>query len=83
MVRTQIMLTQEQFESIRRLAHGHRISFAEAVRRIVQKGLEVGLGPGPGKTGAAGLLELKGIGREGPKDLGKKHDRYLNKEFSR
>jgi hypothetical protein len=81
MVRTQILLDEPQYESVRRLAHVHRISFAEAVRHLLARGLEVGLGPGPGKLGAGGLLEAAGIARGGPRDLGERHDKFLDKDL--
>lgn len=81
MVRTQVMLSEAQHENVRRLAHIHRISFAEAVRRLLDLGLEEGLGTGPGKSGAAGLLELAGAVSGGPKDLAAEHDRYLDEDF--
>ncbi|MBM4353373.1 MAG: CopG family transcriptional regulator [Deltaproteobacteria bacterium] len=80
MVRTQILLDEPQYESVRRLAHIHRISFAEAVRHLLARGLQVGLGPGPGKLGAAGLLDVAGIGIGGPADLSEKHDKYLEQD---
>jgi len=83
MVRTQIMLDEMQMESVRRLAHVHRISLAEAVRRLVQKGLEMGLGPGADKAGACGLLAIAGLAGGGPADLGSNHDKYLEEEFSK
>lgn len=82
MVRTQILLDEPQYESVRRLAHIHRISFAEAVRHLLARGLEVGLGPGPGKLGAAGLLDVAGIATGGPDDLAENHDSYLDKDLS-
>lgn len=81
MVRTQVMLDEPQYESVRTLAHVHRISFAEAVRLLLARGLEVGLGTGPVKLGAAGLLDLAGIVSGGPADLGERHDSYLDEDL--
>jgi len=75
------MLSEGQHERVRRLAHIHRISFAEAVRRLLDRGLEEGLGTGPGRSGAAGLLELAGAASGGPPDLAERHDDYLDEDF--
>lgn len=82
MVRTQVMLSKTQHDNVRSLAHIHRISFAEAVRRLLDRGLQEGLGTGPGKSGAAGLLELAGAASGGPHDLAAEHDRYLDEDFN-
>jgi len=83
MVRTQVLLDEAQHEAIRGLAHLHRISFSEAVRQLVDKGLAVGVGPGRGKRGAGGLLEIAGIATGGPSDLAEKHDSYLDEDLDR
>lgn len=81
MVRTQVMLDNAQIERVRRVAHVHGISFAEAVRRLLCRGLDAGLQADdlPGRSPAA-LLKLSGIARGGPRDLAVNHDKYLAKD---
>lgn len=80
MVRTQIQLEESQYEQIRRMAHRERISMAEAVRRLVRRGLAEGESDRP--TGAAALLSLAGIASSGLGDLGRRHDDYLAEDLS-
>ena len=79
MVRTQILLHESQYEKIRALAHRNHISMAEAVRRLVQVGLESGIET-PGFDASA-LMDLAGVGRSGLGDLGRNHDEYLDEVF--
>jgi hypothetical protein len=76
MVRTQVQFDEQQYEQIRWLAHGRRISVAEAVRRLVTRGLRAGPGEDDGRRGEA-LLEIAGIGASGLGDLARSHDDYL------
>ena len=81
MIRTQIQLEEKQYEAIRRLAHKHRISMSEAVRRLVTAGLAAGRNPIQQPSGARALLALAGIGKSGLGDLGRRHDDYLAEDF--
>ncbi len=45
MVRTQIQLEETQHKQVRQLAHQHRLSVSETVRRLVKQGLRTGLEP--------------------------------------
>lgn len=82
MVRTQIQFEESQHEQIRRLAHRHRISISEAVRRLVRLGLQAGL-EGKAQPQGGELLKLAGIGRSGLGDVGRRHDDYLAEDFDR
>ena len=82
LVRTQIQLREEQYEGIRRLAHRRRISFSEAIRRLVDAAMS-GDGRLEGRSGAAALLALSGIGRSGIKDLARRHDEYFERDAER
>ncbi len=76
MVRTQVQLEEKQYETVRRLAHRHRISVAAAIRRLVDLGLKEGFDSVP-KRDRSSLLELAGTGASGIKDLGRRHDEFL------
>ncbi len=79
MVRTQVQLHESQYEQIRALAHREHISMAEAVRQLVQVGLEIGIdAPGPD---ASALVNLAGVARSGLGDLGRDHDDYVDEAF--
>jgi len=76
MVRTQVQFEEKQYETIRRLAHRHRISVAAAIRNLVDRGLKLGLDFAPRKDRSP-LLKLAGAGASGVSDLGRRHDDYL------
>ena len=80
MVRTQVQFREAQHERIRKYAHRSRISFAEAVRRLVDAGMgrdsEDGRASGP-----RALLEIAGAGASGLGDLGRRHDDYLDEDL--
>jgi len=82
MIRTQVQLEAEQYEALRKLAHRHKISISEAVRRLLKKGMRQGIddddSPDAGK-----LLELSGIAASGRDDIGGRHDEYLDEDFER
>ena len=80
MIRTQVQLDEKLHERIRKLAHRERISFAEAVRRLVKHGLGEAASPDR-PAPAEDLLTLAGIGRCEVTDLGRKHDEYLAEDF--
>lgn len=81
MIRAQIQFEESQYQQIRRLAHRRGLSIAEAVRRLVRRGLTVGLAEDrPSK--AEELLKIAGIGGSGLGDLGRHHDRYLAEDLS-
>jgi hypothetical protein len=83
MIRTQIQFEERQYEQIRNLAHRNRISIAEVVRRLVRAGLRAGLDEQDPAPEAQSLLDLAGISRSGAKDLGRRHDRYLDEDLAR
>lgn len=76
MVRTQVQLTERQYERIRNLSHRDRLSIAEVVRRLIAKGLEEGPEQG-NEERTRTLLQLAGIGRSELGDLARRHDDYL------
>jgi hypothetical protein len=80
MVRTQILLTPEQAEALRRTAAADGCSMAELVRHAVDAWLRQ-RGEG-GREGVA-RRSLAALGRygSGVRDLGAGHDRYLDEAF--
>ncbi|HUU00324.1 MAG TPA: ribbon-helix-helix protein, CopG family [Myxococcota bacterium] len=80
MIRTQVQLEPEQYEKLRKLAHRHKISISETVRRLIKKGMRSGVEedelPDAGK-----LLKLSGIASSGRDDIGRRHDDYLDEDF--
>ena len=80
MIRTQVYLTEQQYQQIRILAARGKKPAAEVTRELVDSGLK------EQKMGSIGeaLGELAKLGRElklkGPKDLSKNIDKYLYEE---
>lgn len=79
MVRTQIQLTEEQYESARKAAASQGISLAEYVRRSLDQSLAKDLGMEIRRL----ALDFAGSGRSGLSDLAEQHDRYLAEDRSR
>lgn len=81
MVRTQIQLTEEQAEQVRRLAAQKGVSMAEIVREAVDRYVQ--------ESGIVDEAQLDAramavIGRfaSGSRDVSVAHDRYLDEAFS-
>ena len=82
MVRTQIQLTDEQAQALRRIAARQHISMAEVIRKAVDQFAETtaGIGDAEKKQRA---LSVAGRFRSGLKDLASAHDRHLADTFRR
>ena len=76
MVRTQIQLTNEQYESLKRMAQVEGIPMAELVRRGVDKILKSSVAISEEELRQS-ALEIAGRFHSGKKDLSDKHDDYL------
>lgn len=76
MINAEIPFEETQHRRLRDLARERSLSLAEVVRRLVDRGLERGLGE-TAKARGESLLELSGIGRSGLGDLARRHDDYL------
>ena len=80
MVRTQVQLTEEQLEKLRRIAGENGKSVAELVRLGVELYLQ-----STGKPDKAELRERakRAVGgfRSGFTDIGRNHDDYLTEDF--
>ncbi len=81
MVRTQIQLTETQARRLRTAARREGISLAEAIRRLVERGLaEDEAGRGRLYARAAEVVGQY-RDRRGAKDVAKEHDAYLDEAF--
>jgi hypothetical protein len=80
MIRTQVYLTEEQAQDIKRRALRERKREAEVIRELLNKGLHAAQGEGRETAGQA-LLRLAKLGQElhmtGPTDLSTTLDDYL------
>jgi predicted Ser/Thr protein kinase len=82
MVRTQIQLTEEQAEKIKKIAASRGVPMAEVIREAVE---------GVIRSGAAAVseerrkraLEILGKFRSGKRDVSIKHDAYLTEAWSK
>ena len=80
MVRTQIQLTEEQVNSLKRLANKLHVSLAELVRQGVDTVLRSS-GETTGKERKRRAIAAAGRFRSGKRDLSAKHDVHLVKAF--
>jgi len=82
MVRTQIQLTEQQAEEVKRIARARRVSFAEIIREALDNLIRSG-------AGATVVAEdrrrraLNAVGKfsSGKRDISRKHDKYLSEAF--
>jgi Arc/MetJ-type ribon-helix-helix transcriptional regulator len=78
-VRTQIQLTEEQAEALRRLAHERRLSMAALIREAVDRLLD---GDDDRERWRRALSVVgKYRDKEGATDLGVNHDKYLAEAY--
>lgn len=78
MIRTQIQLTEEQFERLKLKAANENVSMAEVIRRAVDAFLE----SEPqlaNKERCQRAAQIAGRFRSGIKDLSENHDQYFAK----
>jgi len=82
MVRTQIRLTEQQAEEVKRIARARRVSSAEIIREALDNLIRSG-------AGAMVVAEdrrrraLNAVGKfsSGKRDISRKHDKYLSEAF--
>ncbi len=77
MIRTQIQLTEEQAQALRRLAAERGVSIAELVRQAVDRVLA----DRPEAALRARLVASLGGFHSGRSDISEEHDRYLAEAF--
>ncbi|MFH1150248.1 MAG: ribbon-helix-helix protein, CopG family [Actinomycetota bacterium] len=76
MVRTQIQLTEEQYEGVRRIASREKISMAEYIRRALDRSLRQET-PVTDEARRRMALQAMGTGHSGRSDISQRHDEYL------
>jgi cell division septum initiation protein DivIVA len=79
MVRTQIQLTDEQAESLRRRARRENVSMAELVRRAIDAFTRTG--PPSGREVRNRAMAAAGRFASGVRDTSRRHDEALAKAF--
>lgn len=81
MVRTQIQLTETQFEALRARASAEGRSMADLIRGLVDEALSGGGRPGPEERRRRALAAIGCLGKKGPRDLSRRHDDYLAEAY--
>jgi hypothetical protein len=79
LVRTQIQLTEEQAEEVKRSARTRHMSVAESIREAVDHVVRSGAGLAAGaEAGRRKALNAVGKFSSGERDISRKHDKYLS-----
>jgi hypothetical protein len=81
MVRTQIQLTNDQARRLRAEARERGISLAEVIRRYVDQGLAAEAPHREALYERATRIVGRYRDRRGARDVGRKHDQYLDEAF--
>lgn len=81
MVRTQIQLTEPQFEALRARASAEGRSMADVIRGLLDESISGGSRPGPEERRRRALSAIGCLGRKGPRDLARRHDDYLSEAY--
>jgi plasmid stability protein len=81
MVRTQIQLTEAQFDALRTRASQEGRSMADLIRGLVDESLSGGGRPGPEERRRRALGAIGRLGKKGPRDLSRRHDDYLAEAY--
>jgi hypothetical protein len=79
MIRTQVQLTEEQAQALKKLSAQTGLSTAELIRRALTPFLRDGLNGAEERRRRA--MSIAGIGHSGLRDIGVEHDRYLAEDF--
>ena len=82
MVRTQIQLTEDQANALKRMAASKRLSIAELIRRAIDSLIKTSITIDP-KERLKRSLEIVGKFSSGKRDISKKHDVYLSDSYSK
>jgi hypothetical protein len=82
MIRTQIQLTEEQKEEVRRIARARHVSIAEIIREAVDNVIRSGAGMAAGEEDRR-RRALNAVGKfnSGKRDISREHDKYLSEAF--
>lgn len=76
MVRTQVQLTNEQVQELKRMAADRGVSMAEIIRQSIDAFMRTPGLPSQAELRRRALLAAGSL-RGGPSDLAKRHDEYL------
>jgi hypothetical protein len=82
MVRTQIQLTEEQAQAVKKVSKEHGISTAEVIRRAIDLLLRSGVCAEEGEKRMR-ALNIVGRFRSGRDDISKNHDANLADAYSK
>ena len=80
MVRTQIQLTEEQYQRLKKVASRKGVSVAEIIRRSVDNTLESELLPDVDELRARARAVF-GAYQDSRSDVSENHDRYLSEAY--
>jgi Arc/MetJ-type ribon-helix-helix transcriptional regulator len=80
MIRTQIQLTREQFEAVKRMAASRNLSSAEVIRQAIEAMLKSRSGLDE-EYKRSRALRAAGTFRSGRHDISKNHDAYLAEAY--
>jgi hypothetical protein len=82
MVRTQIQLTEQQAEEVKRMARARRVSAAEIIREALDQLIRSGAGAGAAEEERRRrAFDAVGKFNSGKRDISRKHDEYLSEAF--
>jgi len=82
MIRTQVQLTEEQMERLRRAAAREKVSLAEMMRQSITRSLGESVEP-DFEERRRRALAAAGRFRSGRNDISTRHDDYLAEEYQR
>lgn len=82
MVRTQIQLTEDQAEALKRKAKEQDVSIAELIRRSIDLYIRSEKWPVSEEERREQMLSIIGMGRSGLTDLSTNHDYYLTEAYA-
>jgi hypothetical protein len=82
MVRTQIQLTEDQAEALKRISASRHLSVAELIRRAIDVMIRTSALVDPEER-LKRSLEIVGKFRSGRRDISKKHDVYLAETYGK
>ncbi len=80
MVRTQIQLTPDEAEAVKRIATEKGVSMAQVIRESIDAYVRSAARPGR-EQARQRALSIIGIAHGGPKDLAERHDEYLEEAY--
>lgn len=82
MVRTQVQLTEKQFQALKRVAAREKVSMAEIIRRALDRVVEAESMPDRDEVKRRAIAAI-GSCRSGVPDLAECHDEYWAEDIAR